>query len=151
MGASPANPGDEPWDPQRGRWSARRTAVERELTTREMDVMSVLWDLGSATVAEVNERLDDDLAYNTVLTILRILESKGLAGHAKEGRAHRYHPLLAREEAGRSVLGRLRDKVFSGSAELLVAQLVSDEQLSPAAVRRLRKLLDQRLEGEEEK
>lgn len=129
----------------------RDTEVEKSLTTREMDVMSVLWELGSATVAEVNERLEDDLAYNTVLTILRILESKGLAGHTKEGRAHHYHPLLAREEAGRSVLGRLRDKVFSGSAELLVAQLVSDEQLSPAAVRRLRKLLDQRLEGEEEK
>lgn len=123
-------------------------AVERALTAREMDVMSVLWDLGSATVAEVNERLEDDLAYNTVLTILRILESKGLVGYTKDGRAHRYHPLLGREEAGRSVLGRLRDKVFSGSAELLVAQLVSDEQLSPAAVRRLRKLLDQRLERE---
>lgn len=126
----------------------REMAVERALTSREMDVMSVLWDMGSATVAEVNERLEDDLAYNTVLTILRILESKGLVGYTKDGRAHRYHPLLGREEAGRSVLGRLRDKVFSGSAELLVAQLVSDEQLSPAAVRRLRKLLDQRLEEE---
>ena len=113
--------------------------------------MSVLWDLGTATVAEVNERLEDDLAYNTVLTVLRILESKGLVGHIKEGRAHHYHPLLAREEAGRSMLDRLRDKVFSGSAELLVAQLVSDEQLSPAAVRRLRKLLDQRLKGGEVK
>lgn len=118
-------------------------------TAREMDVMSVLWDLGSATVAEVNERLEDDLAYNTVLTILRILESKGLVARAKHGRAHRYHPLLGREEAGRSALSRLRDKVFSGSAELLAAHLVSDEQLSPAAVRRLRKLLDQRLDKEE--
>ncbi len=141
--------GASPCDPLGTRAAARReTALERALTAREMDVMSVLWDLGSATVAEVNERLEDDLAYNTVLTILRILEAKGLAGHTKEGRAHRYHPLMGREEAGRSVLGRLRDKVFAGSAELLVAQLVSDEQLSPAAVRRLRKLLDQRLERE---
>lgn len=132
-----------------GPGARRETKVERTLTAREMDVMSVLWDLGSATVTEVNERMDDDLAYNTVLTILRILESKGLVGHTKHGRAHHFHPLLGREEAGRSVLVRLRDKVFSGSAELLVAQLVSDEQLSPAAVRRLRKLLDQRLEGEE--
>ncbi len=125
--------------------------MKKTPTARELDVMSVLWDLGSATVAEVNERLEDDLAYNTVLTILRILESKGLVAHTMHGRAHRYHPLLGREEAGRSVLGRLRDKVFSGSAELLVAHLVSDEQLSPAAVRRLRTLLDQRLEGEKEK
>ena len=115
------------------------------LTRREMDVMAVLWDLGSATVAEVNERLDDDLAYNTVLTILRILERKGLAGREKRGRAHRYRPLLGRAEAGRSVLGRLRDKVFSGSAELLMTQLVTEEQLSPEAVRRLRELLDRQL------
>ena len=113
--------------------------------------MSVLWDLGSATVSEVNERIEDDLAYNTVLTVLRILESKGLVGHKKEGRAHRYHPLLGREEAGRSVLARMRDKVFKGSAELLMTQLVSEEQLSPEAVRRLRKLLDARLEGEKER
>lgn len=113
--------------------------------------MSVLWDLESATVSEVNERLEDDLAYNTVLTMLRILEAKGLVAHSKEGRAHRYHPLLAREEAGRSVLSRMRDKLFKGSAELLMTQLVAEEQLSPDAVRRLRKLLDERLEKEEER
>ncbi len=110
-----------------------------------MDVMAVLWDLGSATVAEVRERIDDDLAYNTVLTMLRILEEKGLAGREKHGRAHRYRPLLGRAEAGRSILGRLRDKVFSGSAERLMIQLVSEEQLSPEAVRRLQELLERQL------
>ncbi|MDE2973244.1 MAG: BlaI/MecI/CopY family transcriptional regulator [Gemmatimonadota bacterium] len=115
------------------------------LTRREMDVMAVLWDLGSATVAEVRERIDDDLAYNTVLTMLRILEEKGLAGREKHGRAHRYRPLLGRAEAGRSILGRLRDKVFSGSAERLMIQLVSEEQLSPEAVRRLQELLERQL------
>lgn len=126
--------------------------MERMLTRREMDVMSVLWDAGSATVAEATERIEDDLAYNTVLTILRILEEKGFVGHRKEGRAHRYHPLVGRTEASRSILGRLRDKAFSGSAELLMTHLVSEEQLSLDAVKRLRKLLDQRLEeeGEEE-
>ncbi len=119
--------------------------MSRTLTAREMDIMAVLWDMESATVAEVRDRLDDDLAYNTVLTMLRILEAKGLVNHVKEGRAHRYQPLLGRAEAGRTVLGRLRDKVFSGSAELLMAQLVSDEQLSPGAVRRLREMLDKRL------
>ena len=109
--------------------------------------MAVLWDRGSATVTEVNERLDDDLAYNTVLTILRILERKGLAGREKDGRAHRYRPLLGRAEAGRSILGRLRDKVFSGSAELLMTQLVTEEQLSPEAVKRLQELLNQQLAG----
>ncbi len=110
-----------------------------------MDIMAVLWDLGSATVAEVNGRLDDDLAYNTVLTILRILEKKGLVGRKRHGRAHRYHPLLGRADAGRTILGRLRDKVFSGSAELLMTQLVTEEKLSPEAVRRLRELLERQL------
>lgn len=119
------------------------------LTSRETDVMAVLWDLGSATVAEVSDRLDDDLAYTTVLTMLRILESKGMVGHEREGRAHRYHPLLGRREAGRSALDRLRDKVYSGSTEMLVANLVSDERLSAQTIRRLRKLVDERLEKED--
>ncbi len=125
--------------------------MDRVLTRREMDVMSILWETGSATAAEATERIEDDLAYNTVLTILRILENKGFVGRRQEGRAHRYHPLVERAEAGRSIVARLRDKVFSGSAEQLMTHLVSEEQLSPDAVRRLRKLLDQRLEEEEEK
>ncbi len=125
--------------------------MDRVLTRREMDVMSILWETGSATAAEATERIEDDLAYNTVLTILRILEGKGFVGRRQEGRAHRYHPLVERAEAGRSIVARLRDKVFSGSAEQLMTHLVSEEQLSPDAVRRLRKLLDQRLEEEEEK
>lgn len=123
----------------------------RTPTAREMDIMSVLWDLESATVSEVRERLADDLAYNTVLSMLRILEAKGMVGHRKDGRAHRYHALVEREEAGRVVLSRLRDKLFKGSGELLMTQLVADEPLSPAAVRRLRKQLDERLKKEEER
>ena len=119
------------------------------LTAREMDIMAVMWDLGSATIAEVSARLEDDLAYTTVLTVVRVLESKGLVDHEREGRAHRYYPLLARREAGRSVLDRLRDKVYSGSTERLVASLFSDERLSAHTNRRLRKLLDERLEKEE--
>lgn len=122
--------------------------MDRMLTKREMDVMAVLWERGSATAAEVAERIDDDLAYNTVLTVLRILERKGFAGHRKVGRAHQFRPLVGREEAGRTILGRLRDKVFSGSAELLVAHLVSEERLSPEAVKRLQELLDRRIETE---
>ena len=124
--------------------------MENRLTNREMDLMAVLWDLGCATVTDVKDRLDKDLAYNTVLTILRILEEKGMVDHKKVGRTHHYYPLLVREDAGRSVLGRIRDKMFSGSAELLVTHLVSDEQLSPEAVKRLRDLLDQRLKEEEQ-
>lgn len=114
-------------------------------TDRELDVMSVLWDVGPATVAEVRQRLADDLAYTTVLTVLRTLEQKGHVGHTGEGRAHRYHTLVKRAAAGRSALRRLVDKVFDGSPELLMTQLVSDKNLSDEELRRLRKLLTERL------
>ena len=114
-------------------------------TDRELDVMSVLWDVGPANVAEVRERIADDLAYTTVLTILRTLEQKGYVSHTEDGRAHRYKPLVKREVAGRTALRRLVDKVFDGSPELLLTQLVSDKNLSDEELRRLRKLLADRL------
>lgn len=108
---------------------------------RELDVMGVLWDLGSGTVAEVRERLPADLAYTTVLTILRNLEAKDFVSHSAEGKAHRYFPRVARSTARRSALTKIVDKLFHGSAEQLVAQLVEDEELSGADLRRLRALL----------
>lgn len=120
--------------------------MEINFTDRELDVMTVLWELDSATVAEVRERLSDELAYTTVLTMLRILEEKGYAEHEEEGRAHRYFPRVARQAAGRSALSRLKRKLFQNSPELLLTQLVSDRDLSEDDLRRMRRLLDQRLE-----
>jgi len=119
--------------------------VRISFTDRELDVMSVLWDVGPATVAEVRERIADDLAYTTVLTILRTLEQKGYVSHTEDGRAHRYKPLVKREVAGRTALRRLVEKVFDGSPELLLTQLVSDKNLSDEELRRLRKVLAERL------
>jgi BlaI family penicillinase repressor len=115
-------------------------------TERELDVMGVLWELGSGTVADVKERLSDPLAYTTVLTVLRTLEEKGHVGHEEEGRAYRYFPLVARDHAQESALRRLVEKLFSGSTELLLTHLVSDRALSDRELRRLRKLLEDRLE-----
>ena len=114
-------------------------------TERELDVMAILWDLGSATVTEVRDRLDDDLAYTTVLTVLRTLEAKGYVDHREEGKAHRYAPTVARNAAGQSALRRLTEKVFAGSPELLLTQLVSGRRLSADELKRMRQLLDQRL------
>src|SRR5437016_6380593 len=125
------------------------TAVPVSFTDRELDVMSVLWDAESATVAEVRERLADDLAYTTVLTVLRTLEQKGHVAHTGEGRAHRYRPLVKRAAAGRSALRRIVDKVFDGSPELLMTQLVSDKNLTDEELRRLRKLLSELLRERE--
>jgi BlaI family transcriptional regulator, penicillinase repressor len=119
-------------------------------TERELDVMAVLWELESATVAEVQARLPDRLAYTTVLTVLRTLAEKGHVGHREgPGRAYLYHPLVEREEAGASALGRLVDRVFRGSPELLLTQLVSERDLSDEELVRMRRLLDERLKERE--
>jgi predicted transcriptional regulator len=115
--------------------------MEIALTNREADVMQALWDHGPSLVAEVRDRLADELAYTTVLTILRTLESKGYVSHAEEGRGHRYFPLVEQQAARRSALRHLKQKFFQGSAELLFTQLVSDQNLSPDQIKRMRKLL----------
>jgi len=121
------------------------------LTVREMDVMNVLWTLGSGTVAEVQERLPDELAYTTVLTLLRILEKKGHIRHKPDGRAHRYMPLVQKEEAREGALGRITRKLFSGSPELVMAHLLKERGLTEDQLRRLRDLVDERLKEEGQK
>lgn len=112
------------------------------LTDREAEFMEVLWEHGPSTVTEVREKLRDDPAYTTVLTILRNLESKGYVGPTKDGRAHRYAPLVERDLARRSALKDLSDKFFNGSAEQLLTHLVSDQKLSAAQVKRIQQLLN---------
>jgi predicted transcriptional regulator len=107
--------------------------------------MGVLWESGSATVAEVRDRLPADLAYTTVLTILRNLEAKGFVRHEGEGKAHRYFPRLARKAAGKSAVARLIDKMFGGDASMLVSHLVSDHPLSAEELRKLHTALGDRL------
>src|SRR3569833_2096120 len=111
------------------------------LTDREADVMQALWDHGPSLVAEVRERLSDELAYTTVLTVLRVLESKGYVGHREEGRGHRYFPNVKQKVARRNAIQHLTDKLFKGSAELLLSHMVSEQSLSPEQIQRMRRLL----------
>jgi predicted transcriptional regulator len=122
--------------------------MEITFTDRELDIMNVLWEAGGATVAEVQSELQDPLAYTTVLTILRTLEEKGHVGHEEEGRAYRYHALVDRERAGASAVSRLVRKVFGGSPELLLTQLVSERSLTADQIEAMRKLLTERLKEE---
>lgn len=129
------------------RFTRGGSAMKREVifTERELDVMDILWERGSGTVGEVRDRLHDDLAYTTVLTVLRTLEEKGYVGHESEGRAYRYYPLVERVEAQESHVRRLVRKLFSGSPELLMTRLVSDRDLSSEEAERLRQLLEERV------
>lgn len=117
------------------------------LADREAEVMEALWDLGAATVAEVRGQLKVDLAYTTVLTMLRNLEAKGYVKHDEEGRAHRYSPAVARDEAQRSAVRDLAAKLFKGSSALLLTQLVENEALSDEDLKRIRQLLEQHGKG----
>lgn len=119
------------------------------LTPRELDVMSVLWELSEATVHDVRQRLDDDLAYTSVLSVLQLLERKGYVGHGTEGRAYRYFPTVAPEAAGESVLRRALETVYRNSPVRLLANLIDADAVNGEELRRMRELLDERLEEDE--
>lgn len=119
------------------------------LTEGELRLMNILWKKGSGTVGDVAASLTDDppLAYSTVLTTLRILEGKGYLRHTKKARAFVYEPVVAQEEARRTALGYLVNRFFGGSSELLVVNLLKEETISRAELRRIRKMI---AEGEGE-
>ena len=114
-------------------------------TDRELDVMKVLWRHGPATVADVRRQLDDDLAYTTVLTVLRILEEKGHVGHKEAGKAHRYFAKVQESAARKSALSKMVDRVFGGSAEALLTHLVAERDLSAEELKRLRAFMDEQI------
>jgi len=119
-------------------------------TERELDIMGILWDRGPSTAAEVREGLAGqslDLAYNTVLTQLRILEDKGHVDHKEVGRAHRFRPLVKKKDARASALTRTLKRLFGGSAEALVAQLVQQRGLSKEELKGLRRVVDEELDS----
>jgi predicted transcriptional regulator len=127
----------------------RADTMKISLTDREADVMQVLWDHGPSLVAEVRERLSDELAYTTVLTVLRTLEGKGYVGHEEEGRGHRYFASIKQQAARKNAVQHLTDKLFKGSAELLFSHLVSEQKLTAEQIRRMRQLLAERSDKEE--
>jgi len=117
-------------------------------TKRELEIMAVLWEHGPSTIAEVRGHLGADLSHNTVATLMGILEEKGCVAHATEGRAFRYRPLVAREAAATSAFSRLVDTVFAGSAEALLSHFARDRRLTRAELKRIRDVIDERVEHE---
>ena len=114
-------------------------------TDRELDIMAVLWEHGPSTASTVRDKLHDELAYNTVLTMLGILEQKGHVRHTESGRTFVFHPTVDRETAGKSAINRLVDTVFAGSDDLLLTHLVQDQKLGRKKLEKLRNLLNEHL------
>lgn len=116
------------------------------LTEAELRIMNVLWGKGSGTVQQVLDSIDEKpvLAYNSVLTTIRVLERKGYLKHLKDGRAHVYTPLVGRKEATRSEIRHLVSRFFANSHEQLVLNLLEDQGIEADEVTRLREMLVQK-------
>jgi predicted transcriptional regulator len=115
------------------------------LTEAELRLMDVLWMKGPSTVQQVLDALPrkSQLAYNSVLTTIRILEKKGYVRHIKDGRAHVYRPLVERAEASRSEIRHLAHRFFENSREMLVLNILEDRGVDADELKRLRRLLEQ--------
>ena len=115
------------------------------LTEAELRLMDVLWLKGPSTVQQVLEALPrkSQLAYNSVLTTIRILEKKGYVRHIKDGRAHVYRPLVEQAEASRSEIRHLAHRFFKNSHEMLVLNILEDRGVDAEELKRLRHLLEQ--------
>jgi len=115
------------------------------LTEAELRLMDVLWQQGPSTVQQVLDALPkkSQLAYNSVLTTIRILEKKGYVRHIKDGRAHVYRPLVARSEATRSEISHLAHRFFKNSHEMLALNILEDRGVDADELQRLRQLLEQ--------
>jgi predicted transcriptional regulator len=109
---------------------ARRRSVP--LTEVEQRLMEIVWAAGPVTVAQVVESLPDDArpAYNTVQTMMKILERKGYVQHRAEGRAFVYHSVVDRESAAHTALSQVVQRFFGGSPRALALNLIQGDQLS---------------------
>ena len=116
----------------------------KTLTEAELRLMEVLWNRGPSTVAEVTQALPPPpIAYNSVLTTMRILEQKGYVDHEEQGRAFIYRPLVERDSAAQSAVGQILSKFFDNSAGSLALRLIEKERPSNDELARLRALIDQ--------
>ncbi len=116
------------------------------LTEAELRIMNVLWVKGSGTVQQVLDSIAEKpvLAYNSVLTTIRVLERKGYLKHLKDGRAHVYTPLVEKKEATRSEIRHLVSRFFKDSHEQLVLNLLEDQGIGPEEIDHLREMLIQK-------
>ncbi len=113
------------------------------LTEAELRIMNTLWQQGPGTVQQVLDWLPEKpaLAYNSVLTTIRVLERKGYVGHLKDGRAHLYQPLVGQREASRSEIRHLVNRFFRNSHEALLLNILRDDEINDLELKRLREML----------
>jgi BlaI family penicillinase repressor len=121
-----------------------------QLTPLELEIMQVLWETGAANVQTVQQKLERELAYTTVQTMLNILHRKGKVKRNLKERAYFYKPAVSRSQIARLHVGDLVERLFGGSAESLVMSLLETKHLTPAKLARLNKLITQNKEDGDE-
>jgi len=121
-------------------------------TEAELELLKLVWKLGDATVRDVLEALPPErkLAYTTVMSMMRILERKGYLTHRAQGRAFLYQPRVSEDEVAEGMLSHLIDRMFEGSAELLMVKLLEAAELTEEQLRMLKKKVEEakQVEGE---
>lgn len=118
----------------------------KEPTPRELEILKVLWEVGPGSVRQVHQQLltrEPELAYNTVQTMLRLMESKGLVGHVLDGRTFVYTPCFSRDTTTRAFLERILERVFDGAASQLVLSLLRSERISAVELERMQALISE--------
>ena len=115
---------------------------EEVLTKLELQIMQVIWRRGASLVAEVQEGLEQRLAYTTVQTMLNILEKKGKLERTLQGRAYLYHAAVSKEKALGHAVRDLVNRMFGGSSEELVMSLIKDRQINAEQIARLTRLME---------
>jgi predicted transcriptional regulator len=113
------------------------------LTEAELRLMKLLWQRGESAVGDLVAAMpeEDPLAYNSVLTTIRILEKKGYVSHRQQGRAFIYRPSVAQDEAGKSEVRHILQRFFGNSREKLLLSLLGDEEITPNELERLKKAI----------
>ncbi|WP_436517474.1 BlaI/MecI/CopY family transcriptional regulator [Ekhidna sp. To15] len=114
------------------------------LTKAEEPIMKIIWDKGDVFVKEIVEELPDETPYNTVSSLVRILESKGMVGHKAFGRTHQYFPLVNRGEYRKRMLKNMIVDYFDGSYKGLLSQILDDEEVTVEEVNEIKALLNKK-------
>lgn len=127
----------------------RKKKKSANLTEAELKLMDILWTKGEGTVQDVVNTLSktESVAYTTVLTILRILETKGYLKHRKVSHAFIYYPVVGREDARRNAVKDIMKKFFDNSPELLVLNILGNEQVNADEISRLREMIEKNTEA----
>lgn len=129
---------------------SRDMAPNPRPTESELAILNVLWNEGPSTVHEVRDTLERDAGYTTILKLMQIMFEKGLVDREKEGRAHRYHPLVERKNIQHSLLDEFTNRLFGGSMGQLIQRAITSEELDREEINEIKNLLEKMKSEEEE-